>query len=72
MYTTEEEKAAPLAGHQAIRLIEDESRNRHLTYLLEDGPAFWVLDFSADRDKFNAFVSLFERSAHSLQLPPAR
>ena len=48
-----------LAGHQAIRLVEDLEDSRYLTYLVGDGAAFWVLDFSANTDKFSAFVLLF-------------
>lgn len=72
VYSTQDKRSATLAGHRTIRLIEDESRNRHLTYLLKDRASFWVLDFSADRDKFGAFLSLFERGAHSFRLPAAQ
>jgi hypothetical protein len=69
---TQDEQNVALAGHQAIRLVEDLEDSRYLTYLVGDGAAFWVLDFSADRDKFSAFVPLFERSAHSFRLPAPR
>jgi hypothetical protein len=71
-FKTQDERMVPLAGQQAIRLVEDEGDNRDLTYLLKDRAAFWVITFSADRDKFSAFVSLFERSAHSFRLPATR
>ena len=69
---TQDLQDVALAGHQAIRLVEDLEDGRYLTYLVGDGAAFWVIEFSADRDKFSAFVPLFERSAHSFQLPAPR
>ena len=68
----QDEQNVALAGHQAIRWVEDLEDSRYLTYLVGDGGAFWVIAFSADRDKFSAFVSLFDRSAHSFQLPAAQ
>jgi hypothetical protein len=68
---TQDQRNVALAGHQAIRLVEDLEDGRYLTYLVGGGGAFWVIEFSADRDKFSAFVPLFERSAHSFRLPAA-
>ena len=68
---TQDQQNVALAGHQAIRLVEDLEDGRYLTYLVGDSGAFWVIEFSADRDKFSAFVPLFERSAHSFRLPAA-
>jgi hypothetical protein len=68
----QDEQNVALTGHQAIRLVEDLEDSRYLRYLVGNGAAFWVIEFSADRDKFSAFVPLFERSAHSFQLPAAQ
>jgi hypothetical protein len=71
-FKTRDERMVSLAGQQAIRLVQDEGRDRYLTYLLKDHAAFWEIYFSADRDKFSAFVPLFERSARSFRLPATR
>jgi hypothetical protein len=71
-FKVRDERMVSVAGQQAIRLVEDEGRDRYLTYLLEDRGEFWEIYFSADRDKFSAFVALFERSARSFRLPAAR
>jgi hypothetical protein len=71
-FKVRDERMVSLAGQQAIRLVEDEGRDRFLTYLLADRGVFWEIYFSADRDKFSAFVALFEQSARSFRLPAAR
>ena len=70
-FKTQDQQNVPLAGHQAIRFVEDLEGVRYLTYLVGDGGAFWVIQFSVDQDKFSDFVPLFERSAHSFRLPAA-
>jgi hypothetical protein len=68
-FKVRDERMVSVAGQQAIRLVEDEGRDRYLTYLLKDRGVFWEIYFSADRDKFSAFVPLFEQSARSFRLP---
>ena len=71
-FKTQNERMVSLAGQQAIRLVEDEGHDRFLMYLLKDRGVFWVITFTADRDKFSAFVALFEQSARSFRPPAAR